>query len=270
MSNKLQIPNFVYTLIENVINEKNIINNKKQVGRPFNQDLKSLINGILYVLKTGIAWSYLPKEYGSYITVYKYFNKFSNNEVFEDTYKRLLKIFHHKIDIRKQYIDCSMIKNKKGSDCIGKNHYDRFRSASKISMITDKNGIPLAIDLHPANIHDSNLFFKTINNFLIKKDTPSRKKPQYFIADKGYDYNKIRYHLSNNNYCIRIPKRKSKYKIPPKLAMYKTDSDRNTIERCFSWIKNYKRLNIRYDKEIKYYKSFLFLSLSDLVYKKFI
>ena len=63
------------------------------------------------------------------------------------------------------FIDCSLIKNRKGIDCIGRNHYDR--GVTKISMLTDKNGIPIAIDTSPGNNHDVKLFLSTINNLLV-------------------------------------------------------------------------------------------------------
>ena len=80
-------------MIDKIVHEKQLININKHVGRPFNQDLKTLINCILFVSKTNIPWYCLPKEYGSYITVYKYFNKFSKHGVFKEAYRRLLKFF---------------------------------------------------------------------------------------------------------------------------------------------------------------------------------
>ena len=36
-------------------------------------------------------------------------------------------------------------KNKQGKDCIGANHYDRHRSATKVNVIVTSTGIPLSI-----------------------------------------------------------------------------------------------------------------------------
>ncbi len=38
------------------------INNHWGPGRPMRLDLRAIINAILYVLRTGCAWRYLPKD----------------------------------------------------------------------------------------------------------------------------------------------------------------------------------------------------------------
>jgi transposase len=39
-------------------------------GRRMDLELRAVINAILYVLRTGCAWRYLPKEYPNYNSVY--------------------------------------------------------------------------------------------------------------------------------------------------------------------------------------------------------
>jgi transposase len=45
----------------------------KPRGRPRSSDMRQITNGALYVLRTGCAWRYLPREYGAWQTVYWYF-----------------------------------------------------------------------------------------------------------------------------------------------------------------------------------------------------
>lgn len=45
-------------------------------GRP-PRDLREVLNGILYVNRTGCPWRYLPKTFGHWNTVYTYFNSWS-------------------------------------------------------------------------------------------------------------------------------------------------------------------------------------------------
>jgi putative transposase len=37
--------------------------------------MRRIVNGIFYVLRTGCAWRYLPREYGAWWTVYSYFRQ---------------------------------------------------------------------------------------------------------------------------------------------------------------------------------------------------
>ena len=51
-------------------------------GRP-PCDLRSVVNGILYVTKTGCQWRMLPTEFGCWETVYGYFNCWSRQGVWQ-------------------------------------------------------------------------------------------------------------------------------------------------------------------------------------------
>jgi putative transposase len=49
-------------------------------GRP-PSDLRCVINGILYVTKTGCQWRMMPKSFGHWNTIYGYFNRWSEQGV---------------------------------------------------------------------------------------------------------------------------------------------------------------------------------------------
>jgi putative transposase len=42
-------------------------------GRPMRLEVRAVINGILYILRTGCQWRYLPEEYPNHNSVYYYF-----------------------------------------------------------------------------------------------------------------------------------------------------------------------------------------------------
>lgn len=52
-------------------------------GRP-PADTKTMVNGMLYVLKTGCQWRALPKDYGPWSTVYDYFREWRNAGVWDN------------------------------------------------------------------------------------------------------------------------------------------------------------------------------------------
>ena len=45
----------------------------KPGGRPRSANLREVVNGIFYVLRGGIPWRFLPKEFPPWKTVYHYF-----------------------------------------------------------------------------------------------------------------------------------------------------------------------------------------------------
>src|SRR6185369_602141 len=52
-------------------------------GRPMQLELRAVVNAIFYVLRSGCAWVYLPKEYPNYQSVYYHYHKWCWDETWE-------------------------------------------------------------------------------------------------------------------------------------------------------------------------------------------
>ena len=50
-------------------------------GRPRTTDLRAVLNGIFYLLRTGCQWRLLPREYPVWGTVYHYFRTWKKEGV---------------------------------------------------------------------------------------------------------------------------------------------------------------------------------------------
>ncbi len=61
-----------------------------EVGRP-STDLREIIKGILYVLRSGCSWRMLPNDYPAWETVYGYFNGWSKAHLWEKINAHLVK-----------------------------------------------------------------------------------------------------------------------------------------------------------------------------------
>ena len=61
----------------------------KAGGRPRTVDLRQVVNGILYLNRSGCAWRMLPKEYGSWETVYGYFWRFRRDGIWQCSHDSL-------------------------------------------------------------------------------------------------------------------------------------------------------------------------------------
>jgi transposase len=87
----------------------------KTVGRPIVK-YRKVLDGILYVLRTGCQWKMLPKEYGSGSTCHRRFQEWSRLNVFKKTWVKLLKIYENKIGINWtwQSLDSISIKSPLG------------------------------------------------------------------------------------------------------------------------------------------------------------
>ena len=54
-----------------------------QGGRPSEHSRREIVNGILYVLRTGCGWEYLPHDLPPWKTVYDYFRQWKQAGVWE-------------------------------------------------------------------------------------------------------------------------------------------------------------------------------------------
>ena len=114
----------------------------------------------------------------------------------------------------------------------------------EIEIIVTKTGIPIGIKLAPANIHDINLVDDTIDNISIKI-VGCR-----IGADKGYISKKLKEKLKNdkNIDLITCNKRNSENIFL---------KGRYIVENTNTWIKDYRRVNNRYEQKALHYEQII-------------
>ena len=85
------------------------------VGRPA-VSFRKVLDGILYVLRTGCQWKMLPKEYGSGSTCHRRFQQWSTSKVFQRLWTRLLKVYDGLVGIqwKWQSLDSISVKSPLG------------------------------------------------------------------------------------------------------------------------------------------------------------
>ena len=114
-------------------------------GRPRKVSTVEVLQSIFYVCKTGCQWSAAKCPDGvSYKTIYHRFNVWSRRRVFEDCFYNLAKSY-----LRQRQLpliaDTSYVKNISGRGVLGRNHTDRGRMSTKVSILTDSKRIPLCL-----------------------------------------------------------------------------------------------------------------------------
>lgn len=57
-------------------------------GRPYN-DIRTTVNGILWIARSGAPWRDLPERYGQWNSVYKAFAKWQEHNIFETIFTEL-------------------------------------------------------------------------------------------------------------------------------------------------------------------------------------
>ena len=138
---------------------------KIAIGRP-PLDSKRGLNGIFYLLKTGIHWNAIPRCFGSSSAIHRLFQKLVLLGFFKKLWTYEVKRYDmiHGLNLEKQAIDCSHRKSPLGDESVGKSPVDRRKNGTKLSVLSEQNGIVLGIALGASNQHDSQLFFDTIKS----------------------------------------------------------------------------------------------------------
>ena len=97
-----------------------------------------------------------------------------------------------------------------------------------------------------------------------------RKNPKRIVADRGYDSDPLRERLSVRGIELICPYRsnnkKKKYQDGRKLRRYKR---RWTVERTFAWLQNFRRLVVRWEREITVYQAFFHVACILITLRQF-
>ncbi|MDN7013856.1 IS5 family transposase [Methanoculleus sp. FWC-SCC3] len=118
-----------------------------------------------------------------------------------------------------------------------------------MSTLVDRNGLPLACAVAPANVHDSRLYEPTLEAFEIP-EAPDR--PVIISADAAYDAQKIRQYNRNRGIKSNIPVNRRSREQPKRGRPFWFDPElykkRSAVERFFSWIEAFKKIVPRYER----------------------
>ncbi|EJO71826.1 transposase, IS4 family [Leptospira kirschneri serovar Grippotyphosa str. RM52] len=214
--------------------------------------------GIIYRMKTGCQWRAIPNEFGSGQTCHRRFQEWERAGVFKKIYKSILKYYDVKNQIAWDWasMDSAMVKAPKG-ELNWENPTDRAKLGVKRHILTDGNGIPLAITLTGANVHDKHGVKDTLNSILIFSGK-RRKKPKHLCLDKGYDFKDIEILIKRRNIQSHIRKKGEK----PLIGKYKGKPRRWVVERTNSWHNRFRAILIRWEKKSENYLASLYLASS--------
>jgi transposase len=156
-------------------------------GRPA-ADRRTIMSGILYVLRTGCQWNATPKEYGSGKTVHRYFQHWTNAGVFKRMWQAGLTEYDEVRGIVWQWqaVDGAMTKAPLGGEKTGPNPTDRAKTGTKRSVLVDGGGLPLALTVSGANTPDAQLLDMTLAAKQIESPPTDQDAPPHLCLDKGY------------------------------------------------------------------------------------
>src|SRR5881398_395458 len=211
-------------------------------------DYRKILTGILFVLKTGIAWDDLPAELGCGCgkTCRHYLQVWHQAGVWLKLHALLLAELNgaDQIDWERALIDASFAKAPEGGEDTGPNPTDRSKLGTKHHVLTDAQGIPLATTVTGANTADVTQLVPLVDAVpdLSGEQGDEPTLPEELYTDRAYDSEPHREELRERGIEPKIPKRRTAHGSG--LGIY-----RWVVERTESWLHNFRKLRLRTDPD---------------------
>lgn len=229
---------------------------------------RDVINGIWHVLWTGCQWKSIRTEWFgvSSSVLHERFQTWQQQGLFEKLFKVIVKYYarEHGIGWKWQSVDSMMSAAPLGGAQTGRNPTDRGKSGSKIHLLVDERGAPLAIWITGANEHDKWSADDLIVHIVVKRPYTE----QHFCADRGYDFVDVHTFVSLSKYVAHI-KHKRKRNEPkegcPIPGEKSYPARRWVVERTFGWLAKRRSVATRWCKKPENWLAFVHLACAEIV-----
>lgn len=239
-----------------------------------------IINAILYVLKNGIQWRELPKDFlMSWELCYYYFDKWKRLDIFikiQDILRRMYrkkikrKSGKHRPKRNKKYksgtvcmIDSQATKNTNSARAKGFCHY-KLTNGIKKHILVDSHGICICSICTSANMSDiEGLKLLILTHRELLKELDFEK----ILADLGYNSSELDQFLFNElNIIINLATRDKETK--EKTKGFKVKPMRWKSERQFAWCDGCRRLWKNCEKLLRTSENWIYLANISILLKR--
>ncbi|MDD9375086.1 IS5 family transposase [Streptomyces sp. ZAF1911] len=222
---------------------------------------RASLAGVMYVLRTGVAWRDVPAETVgcSGVTAWRRLRDWTESGVWPRLHAELLAELRRAdlLDLDDCSVDGSHVRALKRGHHVGPSPVDRARPGSKHHLIVDRHGTPLAVTLTGGNRHDVTQLLPLLDAVppIRGRRGRPRRKPRRLYADRGYDFDKYRCLLWERGIKPRIARRGVAHGSG-------LGKGRWVVERAFAWMHQFKRLRIRYEQRADLHQGLLELACS--------
>ena len=137
------------------------------------------------------------------------------------------------------------------------------KKGTKRSLLVDGRGAPLSLIVAGANRHDVKLLAQTLDAIVVPRPKPTKRRPQHLCVDKGYAGKPAEKQMRERGYIPHGPKKGA----PQARQKKRARARRWVVERTHSWMTNYRKLRVRYEKKAANFEALLHLAIAIICWR---
>jgi putative transposase len=162
-------------------------------------------------------------------------------------------------------MDGAMTKAPLGGKKVGKHPTDRGKIGTKRRVLTD-GGVPIGLAVGGANRHDFKMVEETITSIPAELPGSTREQPQGMCLDKRYNDDEVWELLAKFGFTAYIRARGEEAQAIKGEAGYK--ARRWVVGRTHRGMNRFRRVLVRWDKNVCNYLAFLHLACASITYRQ--
>ena len=207
----------------------------RRLGRPREVDLREVVNAILFIASSGCQWRDLPKDLPARSTVQGYFYAWRDDGIWHEIVAKLVARTRQALG-REAVATAGIIDSQSvaTTECGGPRGLDAGKriKGRKRHIVTDTQGLLLAVLVHPANVQDCHGAVPLLR--ALGQRFPTLR---YILADRVYRGQQLLKALDDcGPWTIEIVQR------PKGVKGFQLLPRRWVVERTFAWLGRCRRL----------------------------
>ena len=228
-------------------------------GRPRSTDMRDVVDALLYLLRTGCQWRYLPIDFPPTSTVGRYFDRWRHEGTLDLIHDRL----RRKVRTReKPYhprttasVDSQSVDTTSGGQQRGRDNFKNV-DGRKRHIVVDSLGLLLAVLVTAADVDDAQAATKL---FARLEGQPMGKVVRMYADAQYHNFTLYQWVEANARWELSIVRRPEGSEGWVRLPI------RWTVERTFAWLGRCRRLSKDREKSVLSSESFIKLAMIHLM-----